>query len=201
MVLASNSPQRKTLIKYITEDVTFLSVDTDETFLEELDIYENVQNVAKNKALAVIEKFGIDNDIVISTDTIVSSIGEILLKPKDYDDAFNMIKSYNDNDTEIISGVCIAIVKNNEVITKTYSESSFVKFSNITDEKIVEWLKQEDYLGCSGAIKIEKVQNIFDTEIVGSISNIIGLPLESLSRELNCIDNKYDICDATTVRL
>ncbi len=201
MVLASNSPQRKALIKYITKDVDFLAVETDEAFLEELDIYENVKNVAKNKALAVIEKFGIKNDVVVGVDTIVSSVGEILLKPNSYDEAYRMIESYNNNDTEIISGVCIAVVGDGEVNTKTYFESSFVKFSDVTDEKIKLWLAQDDYLGCSGAIKIEKVQNIFETKITGSISNIIGLPLESLSKELNLLDKKYSVCDGTGISL
>ncbi len=184
MILASSSPQRKELIKYITSDAVLLSVDTDESFDANLNIYENIIEVAKNKALAVIEKHKIDNDMVIGADTVVSSNGQVLLKPKSYDEAFKMIKGYSENDTEIISGVCIVIIKNGNISIKTFTESSFVRFKNLTDEKIKEWLSKDDYLGCSGAIKIEKVEKIFDLEIEGSVSNIIGLPVEKLSHEI-----------------
>ncbi len=184
MILASNSPQRKELIRYICDETRFLAVETDETFLDELDIYENIKRVATNKALAVVDEFNIDNEIVVSADTIVYRNGEVLLKPKDYDDAFSMIKSYENVNTEIISGVCICKVFDGNIEIKTFTDSSFVKFTGITDEKIKEWLVQDDYLGCSGAIKIERIQKLFNTEISGSIYNIIGLPLEKLSREL-----------------
>ncbi len=184
MILASSSPQRKKLIEYITSDAKFLSVETDESFDESLDLYENIMLVAKNKAFAVIDQFGIKDEMVIGADTIVCCNGKILLKPKSYDEAFEMIKNYEDNRAEIISGVCVAIVKDGEISTKSFTESSFVEFKNLSDEKIKEWLTQEDYLGCSGAIKIEKVEKIFETEITGSVSNIIGLPVERLSNEI-----------------
>lgn len=181
MILASSSPQRKKLIQYIDKETQCLSVDTDETFLDELTPYDNVMEIAKRKAIAVIKKYDIDNNTVIGCDTIVLNNSKVLTKPKDYDDAFNMISSYNNSDTEIVSGVCVSYVRNGKIHSETFVETSWVTFSNITKESIEAWLSEEDYLDCSGAIKIEKIQKYFDVEIEGSISNIIGLPLEKLT--------------------
>ncbi len=181
MILASSSPQRQRLVRYIDSEIKSLTVDVDETFDKNLDVYDNVMEVAKKKALAVIEKFEVNNEMVIGCDTIVVQGNEVLVKPVDYDDAYRMIKSYNNKDTEIVSGVCVAYVVDGKVHTETFVETSWVRFKNITEEGIKAWLEEEDYLGCSGAIKIEKVQKYFDVEIEGSISNIIGLPLEKLT--------------------
>ncbi len=189
MILASTSQQRKNLINYISSDVKFMSSKTDEKFFNNLTVYENIKNVAKNKALAVFSNYSIKNNIIISADTVVSIDKKILLKPKSYDEAFNMIKLYESNTGEVISGVCIAIVENGKVTTREFTESSYIKFNNVTDDNIKKWLLMDDYLSCSGAIKIEKVKDIFDIEIMGSISNIIGLPLERLSKELVSIDS------------
>ncbi len=181
MILASSSPQRQRLVKYIDSEIKSLTVDVDETFAEGVSVYDNVMEVAKKKCLAVIEKYGIDNEVVVSCDTIVVQGEVVLVKPLDYDDAYRMIKSYNNSDTEIVSGVCVAYVKNGKVHPETFVETSWVRFKNITEEGIKAWLEEEDYLGCSGAIKIEKVKKYFDVEIEGSMSNIIGLPLEKLT--------------------
>ncbi len=181
MILASSSPQRKRLIQYVTYETECLSVETDETFDSKLTVDVNIMNVAKGKALAVIEKYNVKNDVVIGADTIVRVGEEILLKPKDYDDAYRMISLYKENDVEVISGVCVAYVINGEVNIETFVEISWIKFNNITDESIKNWLAQDDYLDCSGGIKIEKVNDLFDVEVEGSISNIIGLPLEKLT--------------------
>ncbi len=194
MILASSSPQRRDLIKYISYDIKCMSVDIEEKFIKNLNIYENTKEIAISKAGSVIDKYNITNDIIIGVDTIVSVEGKILLKPKDYKEAFDMIKLYEHKRAEIISGVAIIKVVNGEKNIKTFTESSFVKFNNITDEKIKEWLLQDDYLGCSGAIKIEKVKDIFNADIEGSVSNIIGLPLEKLSKELFYIDdNRFKV--------
>ncbi len=195
MILASSSPQRKKLIQYVTYETKCLSVDTDETFDPNLTIDVNIMNVAKNKALAVIEKYNVDNEVVIGADTIVRVGEEILLKPKDYDDAYRMISLYKENDVEVISGVCVAYVVNGKVNIETFIEISWIKFNNITDEGIKNWLSQDDYLDCSGAIKIEKVQSIFDVEVEGSMSNIIGLPLEKLTalHLAHLVDDRFEV--------
>ncbi len=181
MILASSSPQRQRLIIYIDSEIESLTADVDETFNDDISVYDNVMEVAKKKALAVIDKHNVDNEVVIGCDTIVVQGKEVLLKPINYDDAYRMIKSYDNNDTEIVSGVCVAYVKDGKTHTETFVETSWVRFKNITEEGIKNWLAEDDYLGCSGAIKIEKVQKYFDVEIEGSISNIIGLPLEKLT--------------------
>ncbi len=102
MILASSSKQRKELLEENGYEFKILSVDTDEIFNEDKSIYENIVDVANEKALAVVNEYGIVDDIVIAADTIVYCNNKILLKPKDYEDAKSMLSMYKDNEVFFI---------------------------------------------------------------------------------------------------
>ncbi len=189
MILASTSPQRKELIKYISYEVKSMKAEADETFSPALDVYDNLKYIAESKALAVVDEYNIQNDIVIGADTVVYVDGEVFLKPDSYEEAYAMIRKYRDTSVEIITGVCIATVKFGKAKTKMFTESSYVKFTDVTDENIRAWLAEDEYTTCSGGIKIEKIQQYFNARIRGSVTNIIGLPVEKLSRHL------FHLCD------
>ncbi len=195
MILSSSSLQRKKLMKTLFDDVKIISFETDESFCDSKTVYENIENVALKKAMAVVKNSNIQNDIVIGCDTVCYLDNKILLKPTSYDAAFNMIKSYNNKQKEVISGVAIVTVKNGRVVdVYTTHVISKVMFRNIKNDDIHTWLKQGKYTYCSGGFMIEQVEDLFNVEIIGSYSNIIGLPLEELKqyfvdRNINVIKN------------
>ncbi len=189
MILASKSEQRKKLIKLLFEKYEIISVETDEIFDENLDIYENLKNISYEKAIAVFRNSSIQNDVIIGVDTVVYFDDKILLKPKSYDEAFAMIRSYEGREQEVISGLTMLVIKNGKIKTTIkVAVISKVKFNNLSDENIKKWLSLDLYKNCSGGFMIEKVEDNFEMVISGSYSNIIGLPLEvikDIASELN----------------
>lgn len=186
MILASKSKQREKLMKMLFNDFKIISFDTDEIFDENLDIYENIKNISYEKALAAYKNINIINDYILGVDTVVYFDGNILLKPSSYEDAFNMIKSYKNKEQKVVSGICLLKVEEKGItqVKKDYVVSN-IKFQNLTDTKIKNWLDLGLYKYCSGGFMIEKVEEEFAMEIVGSYSNIIGLPLEKLKQFSN----------------
>ncbi len=191
MILASSSKQRKELLQEHGYKFEILSVDTDEIFNKEKTIYENIVNVANNKAIATIDKYSIVDDVVIAADTVVYCDNKILLKPVSYDDAIAMLKLYKANIVYVISGVSVIVVDSygNKTVNKFYDESKVI-FNNLTDEDIIDWLSLDEYKYCSGALKIEYSIKHMDVNIEGSISNITGLPMEKLNLFIKSLD-KY----------
>lgn len=181
MILASQSLQRKKLMNMLFEDYKIISYETEEKFDNELNIYDNLKNIAYEKAIAVYDKNNIKNDYILGVDTIVYFENNILLKPTSYNDAFNMINSYKGKEQEVISGIALIEVKNGKIIeTKKDYVISKVEFNNLSDNNIKKWLDLDLYKYCSGGFMIEKIEDEFELKINGSYSNIIGLPLEKL---------------------
>ncbi len=182
MILASSSKQRKELLQEYGYVFEILSVDTEEVFEKSKTIYENIVNVAYDKAIAAIDKYKIVNDIVVAADTIVYCNNKVLLKPRNLDDALSMLNMYKDNIVYVISGVSVVEVDKggNKKINNFYDESKIV-FNNLTDNDINNWLSLNEYKYCSGALKIEYSIKYMNVNIEGSISNITGLPMEKLN--------------------
>ncbi len=180
MILASNSPQRKILLKKVNKDFKIIVSNADEVFSSTLSVYENVMNVAFSKAEAVRVEHNIKDEIIIGADTVCYLDGKTLGKPKNYDDAFNMIKSYNNKKQEVITGV--SMIYDNGTFIKNYRfyDVSYVTFKNINDDSIKAWLSKDDYLDKAGSYAIQKSDNFFNVEIDGSLDNIIGLPVEKI---------------------
>ncbi len=176
MILASQSPDRKNLLKTLIPNFKILVSNTTEFFHDYLTVYENVTAVSLEKATYIKNTFNVKNETIIACDTVCYFNGTTFQKPENRLDAFNMLKSYNNNPLEVITGV--AIVTPNK--TYNYYVVSTITFNNITDTQINNWLNQNNYMGKSGAFAVDDAKNFFNLTIKGSISNIIGLPLESI---------------------
>ncbi len=182
MILASSSRQRKKLLEEHGYKFKVLSVETDEIFDEGKSIYENIVDVAYNKAIATINKFNIVSNIVIAADTVVYCNNKILLKPRNYDDAMSMLNMYKDSVVYVISGVSVVEVdKIGNIMVNNFYDESKVIFNDLTDEEISKWLDLGEYKYCSGALKIEYAIRHMNVSTGGSISNITGLPMEKLN--------------------
>ena len=105
IILASASPRRRELLKFITEDFTVKVSDAEEVTDPALSAEETVKSLAVIKGEVVAE--GFPEDTVISADTIVVLDGKILGKPKDEEDAFRMLSSLSGRTHEVFTGVCV----------------------------------------------------------------------------------------------
>ncbi|MFV0519599.1 MAG: Maf family protein [Lachnospirales bacterium] len=202
MILASSSKQRIKLMDLLFKDFKNLSVEVDESFSNDFDLYEGIREVAYKKAIAVKDFFDIENDFIVATDTIVSFDNKILLKPKSYDEAFSMIKSYEGKEQEVISGFVFLKIENGKIVfEKKETVISKVKFQDLSDEKVKKWLDLDLYKFCSGGFMIEKVEEDFLIEISGSYSNIIGLPLEILKEKCDYFNIEINDIDVSNIEI
>ena len=178
IVLASASERRIELLNRLIKDFDIVVSNFDESkvlFKGSIDRY--VKNVALGKAIDVKNK--LQNDaIIISADTIVTLGNKILGKPKDEEDAFNIIKSLQGRKHLVYSGIVVINTAKN--VIKQESLATEVTFSEISDDEILEYIKTGEPLDKAGAYGIQGIGGIFVKEIKGCYYNVVGLPLNKL---------------------
>jgi septum formation protein len=148
IVLGSGSPRRKLLLKEMGIDFRVLVSDTDEIPLSHHTGGEIAVHLAEEKAEALRDKIS-DDELLITADTIVWK-DELLGKPKDANEAFEMLKKLNDKEHIVYTGICL-LDKNNK---KSICVESKVIFKRLTEDEIKEYIslyKPFDKAGSYGA--------------------------------------------------
>ena len=122
--MASASPRRKELLSIYIKDFNIVPADIDETIPDNIKLEETPLFIAKAKADAVIKNIK-NNEIIITADTIVLLDNKVYGKPKNKDDAYNMIKTLSGRTHKVITGVCCYSKDNNIKI-------EFLDVTNVT---------------------------------------------------------------------
>ncbi len=178
IILASASPRRRELLKFITEDFTVKVSDAEEVTDPALSAEETVKSLAEIKGEAVAE--GYPDDTVISADTIVVLDGKILGKPKNEADAFSMLSSLSGRTHEVFTGVCI--IHGGE--KKVFAERTEVSFYSLSDEEIRAYIATDEPADKAGAYGIQGKGCTLVKAINGDYNNVVGLPVAKLNRIL-----------------
>ena len=180
LILASQSPRRRELLKGLDVEFTTCSVDADESFPAELKGADAVQYICKAKADAYKPLLE-DKTIAITADTVVILDDKIIGKPKSHEEAFSMIRSLSGRVHEVITAVCIF---SKEKCAEFYS-STEVHFSDITDEEIEYYINKYKPFDKAGSYGVQEwIGYIGIEKIVGSYFNVMGLPVKRLYDEL-----------------
>lgn len=179
-ILASGSPRRKQLLKKIVPDFKVISSDTQELKSHSGGPLTLVQENAKKKAISVAAKN--PSCWVLGADTLVFYQKKILGKPKDLDEAVEMLSFLSGKTHEVATGVSLQC---NEInIAKTFSETSSVTFKPISKNEIRLYFKEVNPLDKAGAYAIQTNADMIIDRFMGSYFNVVGLPLESLGEIL-----------------
>ena len=181
IILASASPRRKELINLITNNVTCIPADVDETLPDGIEASEAAEFLACRKALFVAASH--KDEIVLGCDTVVIINGEILGKPKDREDAKRMLKLLSDNTHEVITGCCIVFKGK----TFSFSCSSLVSFWPLDDKTIENYVNSGECDDKAGAYGIQEKGALLVKEIKGDYFNIVGLPVSLINKHLKSI--------------
>lgn len=180
-ILASGSPRRKELLNLIVNDFDIIVSCVEEKIEEYLTPEEQVTNLAYIKARDVFDKTE-GNRIVIGADTMVVKDGVIYGKPKDEQDAYNMIKKLisGDRTHDVITGLCVIIYKDGEYKEyKTYDKSKeYLK--EISDEEINRWIGTGKAMDKAGSYGINTEFGVYVEKIEGNYNTIVGLPIHKL---------------------
>lgn len=181
VILASNSPRRKELLAGLNLDFEVrVLADIDESYPSDLDIYDIAEYIACKKADAYKDHLA-NNELIITADTIVSRFDKVLGKPEDIKDAMQMLRELSDKVHEVITGVCL-LSKEKKV---SFSESSAVSFSSLSDEEIEYYVNKYHPLDKAGAYGIQEWIGYVGVEAInGSFYNVMGLPIQRVYREL-----------------
>jgi len=182
VVLASASKRRQELLERLIDKFQILTSDFDEETVHfGGSCSEYVMNLSFEKANNVAEKLK-EAAIVIGCDTIVAFEGIILGKPKDYDDAFRMLKMLSGKDHQVYSGVTLINTETKKV--KQDFVLTEVKFSELSHEEIKKYIKSGEPMDKAGSYGIQGLGGVFVEGIHGCYYNVVGLPLNKLKNML-----------------
>ena len=144
------------------------------------DCRHYVAELAWLKAEAVSSQ--VPDGLIIAADTVGWLNGRVVGKPEDEVDARRIIKSLSGTVHELWTGVCLWLRPGDWQFT--WQEQSLVRMKPLTDAEIDAYLKTRKWEGCSGAYAIQLPNDPYLTVEDGSVSNVIGLPMETLARVL-----------------
>jgi len=182
IVLASNSPRRKELLKQIFDEFDIIKSNFNEDEVNEKDPENLVQILSLKKAEEVFDRIqNKENElVVIGGDTLVYFDKEILGKPKDEKDAFNTLKKLQGNKNEVYSAFTIILKKDNKIIKETCLSKSIITMKSMSDEEIEEYIKTGEPMDKAGSYAVQGIGNNFIEKIEGSYSSVVGLDVEKL---------------------
>lgn len=184
-ILASASPRRRELLGELGIIPTVCPTDADETIAEKVRPDRFVEILSKRKADAYTGTLS-ENDILIAADTVVALGDEILGKPVDEKDAFNMLRSLSGSTHSVFTGIT---VKSCDKSVTACAETK-VGFREMSNAEIQAYVDSKDPMDKAGAYGIQGEAGKFVSSVEGSLNNVIGLPTEML-REI--LIKEFDI--------
>jgi len=179
IILASKSPRRQQFFKDLNIDFTIKLKEVEELYPQKLKGIEITDYLANLKAKAY--KNLKDNDLLITSDTIVWLENKALGKPKNYHEAFVMLKNLSGKKHEVITSISIK----NKKFQKIINDITTVFFKKLSDEEINYYINNYKPFDKAGAYGIQEwIGFIAIDKIEGSYFNVVGLPVHKLYKEL-----------------
>lgn len=186
IVLASASPRRRELLEGLGIPFEVMSSDIEEKINTELSAPEIAKELAYQKARDISNK--LDGDyIVIGADTIVE-YNRILGKPKDADEAYQMLKLLSGQIHRVITGFAVIDCRTKKEMVDF--EVTNVYFNHLSDEEISRYIETKEPMDKAGAYGIQGKASLFVSKIEGDYFNVVGLPIFKLGVALR---NHFDI--------
>ena len=181
VILASNSPRRKELLAGLGVDYEVRTLpDVDESYPETLLGADIPLYIAKEKADAYVAMMQ-PGELMITADTIVWLDGKVLGKPRDREDALQMLRTMSGRTHEVFTGVCITTTD----WQRSFTAQTEVRFATLSEEEIAYYVDNFQPMDKAGAYGVQEWIGFIGVEnISGSYYNIMGLPVQKLYREL-----------------
>ncbi len=180
LILASASPRRAELLKLLKMKFRVLPGEAEEVAHEHLSPLEVCQLNAHRKARAVAKK--IPDALVLAADTLVFLDGEIFGKPRNRAEARWMLARLQGRTHQVVTGVSLIHLRAHR--ERIFAVSTDVLFHPLDNRQIRDYLARINPLDKAGAYAIQESGERIISEISGSYSNVVGLPVERLDAEL-----------------
>ena len=178
LILASASPRRGELLAVLAPHFEVIPSSVDETVEGDPSPEERVMQLAQRKAQDVFSTH--PQDVVVGADTLVFLDGRPLGKPKDREDAAQMLRCLSGRVHEVITGVCVLWPEG----SRLFSETSRVEFLPLSEQTIEKYVRSGEPMGKAGGYAIQGLASEFVKKLDGNLSNVVGLPIPPLAGAL-----------------
>ena len=185
IVLASASPRRRELLEQAGIDFEILIGSTRECITKE-EPGEIVEELSLAKAK------GVGDAVIIGADTIVAKGNKVLGKPKDAEDAHQMLAMLQGEKHQVYTGVTLLQKKGDEKIIRSFHERTDVFMTSMSDQEIEAYIATGEPFDKAGSYGIQGRAGIFVERIEGDYYNVVGLPISRLCRELKSLEAEDD---------
>ena len=182
MVLASNSPRRKELLRLICTSFEIEPADVDERVEENLPLDRIPAYLARKKAAHVAKNH--PDDIVLGFDTGVFINNMMIGKPSSEKAAFEILKILSGKTHKVITG-CAIIKGDRETV---FSQTTEVEFYPLSNDEIREYIATGEPTDKAGAYGIQGKGALLVKQIRGDYNNVVGMPLALLNRKLQSMN-------------
>lgn len=182
IILASASPRRRELLQQIGLQFE-VNPASGEELITETDPSLVVEELSRQKAMEIAGKVKEDG-IIIGADTIVTFKNKIMGKPRDEEDASQMLSQLSGKSHKVYTGVTAIKMENEASEIITFSESTEVVFYPVDKEEICAYISTKEPMDKAGAYGIQGKGAAFVKEIHGDYNNVVGLPLARLYQEV-----------------
>ncbi|CAL2064245.1 Maf-like protein [Tenacibaculum sp. 190524A05c] len=180
IILASGSPRRQQFFKDLDLNFEIRLKSVDEVYPEYLKAEQITDYLADLKAQPFRDELS-EKDLLITSDTIVWLNDQALGKPKDYNEAFDILKRLSGNTHRVITSVSLK----NKSFQRIINDSTTVFFRDLTDEEIHYYITTFKPFDKAGAYGIQEwIGKVGINKIEGSYFNVMGLPVHKLYKEL-----------------
>ena len=181
VILGSNSPRRREILKLLNIPFTVATIGgLDESYPKELEATKVSEYISNKKADAFVKTMR-GNELIITADTIVICEGKIMGKPKNSEDAIEMLKFLSGKTHVVTTGVTISTRNKRE----SFSTESYVTFADLTEDEIRYYVETYHPLDKAGAYGIQEwIGAVAVAKIDGSFYNVMGLPVHRLYQAL-----------------
>jgi septum formation protein len=183
LILASASPRRRELLERIGLALEVVPADLDETPQPGESARPYAVRLAAEKCAAAVARRGGDDPAVVAADTVVVVAGEILGKPADEADAAAMLRRLSGRRHEVITAYHIR----HRGAAAERAVTTAVTFRLLAPAEIDAYVASGEWRGKAGGYAVQGIAALFATELRGSLTNVIGLPLAEVVADLRAL--------------
>jgi septum formation protein len=180
IVLASQSPRRKQLLEWAEVPFDVVIKETDELYPSDLAVEDIPVYIARNKALAVLQELSHER-IILAADTVVVLNSQVIGKPKDRNNAIEILQSLSGRQHQVITGVVI-LDGEDEI---AFADITEVWFHELSLDQIIFYVDKYKPYDKAGAYAIQEWIGVTGIKSVkGDFYNVMGLPVSRVVQAL-----------------
>lgn len=180
LILGSQSPRRKEILNYFAIPFVQIPSSFDEASIDfKGDPVQYAEELSLKKAQALASRFS--GDVILTADTVVYQDGKIFNKPKNEEEAFQMLRAFSGRWQQVFTGVTVQ----RDQVVYTACEETRILFHSLTDEQIGLYLGSASFLDKAGGYAVQAAGSILISRLDGCYYNVMGLPVNRIKELLH----------------